>query len=353
MAEITKPTEHPSPAGGPERRSRDQPTMPAGKVLVAMLVCLLLWTFLFAPTLKRSAEASPVGARRTVSLVVLGPFSSISSVLQVTKLTDALGRALGRDPNEAPGGEVVIPPEPIPSLPGGGANVGQPHATGPIRNPTARNKLRVVVVGDSLAAGLGTYLERVFKPSLVRVARQGRISTGLARPDYFNWPSSLELIVDEYRPDLVIVMMGENDNQSLRNPGGRLNTPIGTFAWPQVYEERVAHFMHIATSNGSRVVWAGLPVTRDVDRWALIRRQNDIFERAAGDVDDVAFVDTWELFSAPGGGYTAYFHDGETVRLIREPDGLHFNSTGYELLARAVAETARSEFGLPPKTIED
>ncbi len=321
--------------------------MPAGRVVVVMLVCLLLWTFLFAPSLKRTAEASPDGTRRTVAIAVLTPFAGISDALQITKLTDGIERALGRDPEAAPGGEIVVPPEPIPSVSTGGG--GEVETKGPIRKPTGQNKLRVVVVGDSLASGLGTYLARVMKPSLVRVSGQGRISTGLARPDYFNWPAGMREIADRFRPDLVIVMLGENDNQALRAAGGEIDTDIGTFAWPQAYERRVAAFMRVATSRGSRVVWVGLPVVRDTARRDLVRRQNDLFEQAAQEVKNVSFLDTWKLYSTPDGGYTAYIHVNGNVVQIREADGIHFNSTGYTLLARAAVALAEQDFKLTPR----
>lgn len=347
--------DRPAPATkGPERQGQAaRRTMPAGRVLIVMLVCLLLWGFLFAPTLKRAAEASPEGIRRSAALAFLRPVAAISDALQITKLTDAVEQALGRNPNEAPGGQISVPPEPIPSNTGGGGSGGggDVHTQGPIRKPTGTDKLRVVVVGDSLASGLGVALERVLKPSLVRVSRQGRISTGLARPDYFDWPAALTEIVDNFRPDLVVIMLGENDNQALRTPTGREETPVGTFAWPQAYQQRVSDFMHLATSKGARVVWVGLPIVSDTGRWGIIERQNTVFEGAAQLVNDVAYLDTWDLFAAPGGGYTAYYRIGNNVQLVRESDGLHFNSTGYELLARAVAEMARTTFKLTPRAI--
>jgi hypothetical protein len=327
--------------------------MPAGKVFVVMLVCLLLWSFMFAPDMKRAAEASPDGARRSAALAILRPLAAIGDALQLTKLTDAVERALGRDPEAAPGGEILVPPEPIPSRPGGGDDGGDVHTRGPIRRPTVGNKLRVVVIGDSLATGLGIYLERVLKPSLVRVSRQGRISTGLARPDYFDWPAAMSEIVDNFRPDLIVIMLGENDNQALRTPGGREETQVGTFEWPQAYERRVTDFMRRATSRGARVVWAGLPIVSDRGRWPIVERQNGVFEHGADAVDDVAYVDTWNMFAAPDGGYTAYYRDDDTVQLVRESDGLHFNAAGYTILARAVAEMARQEFQLTSRAIAD
>jgi hypothetical protein len=330
--------------------------MPAGGVLIAMLVCLVVWTVLLAPTLKRSAEASPDGTRRSISLAVLGPVAALSDGLRLSVVTDAVVQALGRDDPEVPGVGVVEPPEPIPTVPGDdaeGPNQGDPKPTGPIRVPTGKKKLRVVVVGDSLAAGLGTYLERVMKPSLVRVSRQGQISTGLSRPDYFNWPETMQEIVDRFKPDLVIVMIGKNDPQSLRTPGGDVVQEIGRFGWADAYAERVRDFMAIATSGGARVVWVGLPVIRDEARWEIIRRQNQIFHDEARAEPDVSYLDTWTLYSTPSGGYTAYLHQGNDVIEIRASDGLHFSPTGYELLARAALQVAVDDFQLAEKTIAD
>ena len=111
--------------------------------------------------------------------------------------------------------------------------------------------------------------------------------------------------------------------------------------------------MHLATSKGARVVWVGLPIVSDQGRWGIIERQNTVFEGAAGLVDDVAYLDTWDLFSGTDGGYTAYYRVGSNVQLVREGDGLHFNAAGYELLARAVAEMARTTFKLTPRAIAD
>ena len=63
--------------------------------------------------------------------------------------------------------------------------------TGPIRKPTGQEQAsrrrgrRLARVGARHLPGAGA------EATLVRVSRQGRISTGLARPDYFNWPAAM------------------------------------------------------------------------------------------------------------------------------------------------------------------
>jgi hypothetical protein len=336
--------------------------MPAGRVLVVLLVSLLTWTFLYAPMMKRAAEASPLGARRTISLAVLTPIAAVSEWIGLDELAGTIERAVGRDRGR-PGGAFVPPPEDIPLAPeedpegngpDGGGNGGDGSVGGSesIRIPTATRRLRVAIVGDSLAAGLGYFAERVFRPRLVRVSGQGRISTGLARPDYFNWPVAMRRIVNRFDPDLVIVMLGENDHQSLQDVHGNREAQIGTSAWPPGYRERVLSMMRIATSRGGKVVWAGLPISADFRLREHSRRQNDIFRFASSISDDVVYFDAWERFRDPDGGYTAYLREGKRVILIREGDGLHFNAIGYTIVAREIAKLAAEEFGLSRKTFE-
>ena len=63
--------------------------------------------------------------------------------------------------------------------------------------------------------------------SVVRVLSLGRPSTGLSREDYFNWRSGMRQIVEEFRPDLVFVMLGSNDAQAQISRDGAA-IPVGS-----------------------------------------------------------------------------------------------------------------------------
>ena len=343
----------------PKRLGRGRRQMPAGGVLVVIVVCLLLWGVLYAPELKRSSEAQPDGLRRTVSLAILDPIVWVTDHTGLTAVADAVSRALGRDPDAPVGGQAGDVPNIVDELPtftpppgqaGTHHDHGPPVVDTPVREPTADDRLRIAVVGDSLAQGVGYFAERVFKPFFTEVTRQGRLSTGLARPDYFNWPGEMRHIVEVYRPDLTIVMIGENDNQDLKSSNGHVVQPIGTFDWPAAYRERVKRFARIATSRGGHVVWVGLPNVRDESRSPFIQRQNEIFEDVANELPNVAYFDTWDTFARSDGGYTAYYRDGNNVKLVREDDGVHFNSDGYTILMQLVAQLTTQEFRLDPKT---
>ena len=291
---------------------------------------------------KRASEAQPLGTRRTVSLWVLRPIAAISDFVRLTlghRRRDAARS--GATPTRRPGGAIDVPgPEDAPH--DRARRLASPKPDEPvvkdtkIRRPTPTNELRVVVVGDSLAAGLGVYLEREFRPALVRLSRQGRISTGLSRLDYFDWIDAMRQIENGYSPDLVVVMIGDNDNQSLQSPGGQVVAEIGSFEWPRGYEDRVEEFTRIAVDGGAHVAWVGLPIVQRKERWDVMQRQNDIFERVVDATPNAVYVDTWDRFATRDGQYTPFYWEGGKVELIRASDGLHFTPRGYELLAEAV-----------------
>lgn len=349
-----------------DERTRDEPgddasaeerlrrrTMPAGRTLIVILVCLLVWALLYAPELRRSAEAADVGTRRSIALSLLTPVVWVTDHIGLTAAVDAASRLAGRDPNGAVGdidaGTDELPPAPI----GTPKPTKQPdpldHDTD-IRDPTADRQLRVAIVGDSLAQGIGYAADSVFKQFWTEVFKQGRISTGLARPDFYNWPEQMETIVVRADPDLVFIMLGENDNQGLLYPDGSLEQDIGTFDWASHYEERVLQFAQIAASGGAHVVWIGLPNEPDKGRWDFIQKQNAIYQTVANELPNVSYFDTWDAFAAPDGGYTAYYRDGAKVTEVRAPDGVHFNTDGYTMVVEQAARFATREFDLNPKT---
>src|SRR5262245_58483059 len=101
--------DQPQPARRPTTQSQAPRKASPRDVFVTIVVCLLLWTLLASPILRRDAEAGPIGARRTAALTLLRPLVAISNALFLSNATATVERALGRDPNEQPGGELALP----------------------------------------------------------------------------------------------------------------------------------------------------------------------------------------------------------------------------------------------------
>lgn len=350
----------------------------ARDVFVTIVVCLSLWALLAAPLLQRSAEAGPVGARRSAALGLLRPLVAISDGLLLSGATSSVERALGRDPEGAPGGKLILPafalppdefesrpthaartgapdpaetPEPTTHEDEGEAPPEQPAAAAALRTPTGSNKLRVAVIGDSLSQGLGPAIERWMNPSVVRVLPLGRQSTGLSREDYFNWEAGMRQIVEEFRPDLVFVLLGSNDAQAQISRDGAA-IPVGSVQWLEGYRERAANLLGEATRAGTHVVWVGIPIVKERQRWDFYRRVNDVYRDTASADPLGTFVDAWTPFEGRDGGYTAFVRNdrGDLVE-VRASDGVHFTQTGYSFLARMAIRAADQAFGMPQKAV--
>ena len=350
----------------------------ARDVFVTIVICLSVWALLAAPLLQRSAEAGPVGTRRSAALGLLRPLVAISDGLLLSGATSSIERALGRDPEGAPGGKLILPafalppdeiaarhthaartgapdpaetPESTTQEDEGEAPPEQPAAAAALRTPTGSNKLRVAVIGDSLSQGLGPAIERWMNPSVVRVLPLGRQSTGLSREDYFNWEAGMRQIVEEFRPDLVFVLLGSNDAQAQISRDGTA-IPVGSVQWLEGYRERAANLLGEATRAGTHVVWVGIPIVKERQRWDFYRRVNDIYRDTASADPFGTFVDAWTPFEGRDGGYTAFVRNdrGDLVE-VRASDGVHFTQTGYSFLARMAIRAADQAFGMPEKAV--
>jgi lysophospholipase L1-like esterase len=366
--------------------------LPAGQVLVAMVLCLGVWTLLSAHALHQASEASPVGKRRSASLTVLGPIDALSHALFIDRLAGVAQRAVGHDPNEvAPGGGGILadgppPPKPPPPSPvqprvtnpngtaghghgqgsgHGQGNGGNPHPKGngngpgsgsgqktvPLRVPTAANPLRVLVVGDSFAQDVEIGLAPVTDSRYVRIIQKGLHSTGLSRPDYYNWPGALQSFVAQYHPDLVIVMLGGNDPQALRTNGGGV-VPWGDPRWLKIYRQRVDQMLDIATESRAHVAWIGMPIMGIPGYNEHIHALDRIYQSETARRSDVLYLDTWAMFDNQDGKYTDYLpdHNGN-LHLMRASDKIHFSSSGNQRMTGALIRLMKHRWELSQKAL--
>ncbi|MEX2101446.1 MAG: DUF459 domain-containing protein [Actinomycetota bacterium] len=336
----TDPTDTTAPSSGGRR------LVPAGRVFVAAAVALLVWLFLDAPALEAAAEASTIGTRRSVALFFLEPIADTTRFLQLDHLRGAVDSAAGRDPTAfgAPDELAAVPEftgeddQPKNNAKRNQAVEGDPLP--PIEGGTREDPLRMVVVGDSFAQGIAGSLSRGTLRNTVALEARGVLSTGLTRPDYFNWPSSLRPVVSRFQPDVTVVMLGGNDSQTMTTVGSDQGVPLtSTDQWRAAYAERVGQFMDIATSEGGRVVWLGLPTMKDEIRDRQGDRLNDMYRAEADERPGVEYVDTYELFSDANGNYAPFLRDesGDPTA-VRADDGEHMTSIGYDWVADDVLE---------------
>lgn len=195
------------------------------------------------------------------------------------------------------------------------------------------SKLRIAVVGDSLAEALAAGLEAdpASQNDFVLVKKSVSAS-GLVRSDYHDWAAHVAAMIQEQKDiAALVVMLGLNDRQVLRT-GTETLEPLSDL-WKEAYRKRIDAV--IAASQAAKVplIWVGLPVMRAPKLSADLAVINSLIRErvvAAGET----FVETYENFADESGAFSATGPDiiGDTVRL-RGPDGIHFTPAGQRKLA--------------------
>ncbi len=215
-----------------------------------------------------------------------------------------------------------------------------PATTAPavLNAPTREHPMKLWVGGDSISQGIGLSLARFDSSSGVsKTAQRGQLSSGLTRPDVYDWARAVATTLDQPGgpPEVMVFIIGANDTQTMRTPTG--NAEFGSDAWIAEYRTRVRAVM-AETAGRTHMVWVGLPVA---SRSALEERLTiiDRIEREeAAAFPHVSFLDLRTRLS-PDGGYQAYCDPGSgELMLCRANDGVHFTTSGYDLVARLVLE---------------
>ena len=200
------------------------------------------------------------------------------------------------------------------------------------------NPARMLVIGDSLAEGFGALLrEQVRNREMpIEVVNAGRNSTGLARRDYYDWPTQFAAMVEGTPPDIVVAHFGANDMQAIIQPG-LPRTALGSGEWDAVYTRQIESILATAAEAGAVVYLLG-PATdshRNLNNHLI--RLNPLFEEAAEAAGAVYFP-LRPFTSGPNGEFSQVVQvNGEAVRL-RTGDGSHFNNRGYRLVADRVLD---------------
>lgn len=221
-----------------------------------------------------------------------------------------------------------------PLAPAGAREPGARRAIAPLLE--SKKPLRIGVVGDSVAGDLARGLHKLVAAGRPHtVVKFTRPATGLMRDDVFDWAGALDGFLRKTRLDVVAVIIGGNDRQSIWKDGTRLD--YGSAAWGAEYERRLARFMDVLAKSGARIYWAGLPVVRSNHMSRDYRRINAL-QQAQARRHGFTYVSLWEAFADGKGNYTSFGRNIDGVkRRLRKNDGMHFSLDGELLLAHVVA----------------
>lgn len=359
----TDPASSAEPAGSAQASGLGAVLRLVGVVLATLGVAALL----NADHLVDRAEKKPFGRDRDAWLAIWEPVQAASGTLYLNRPRLWLDRLIDREiaprPLELP--VPAAPSRPVAVVPAiavdGAANHGtapaeplsvppaQPIAVPPpgrrLRTATVEEPLRLFIAGDSMGVAFGASLARLASATgLIDPQTDARPSTGLTRPDFFDWPARLHEIAENDRPDVFVIMYGANDSQGLRTPDGTIFQPL-TEGWRADYRRRVAGTMDLLAAPGRLQLWVGQPVMESGGFSERMAEVNLIFrEEAEKRPGAVIYFDTWQIFVDGDGRYSAYLPDADgAVQGVRQGDGIHFSRAGADRLAAAVLKRLDDE----------
>jgi hypothetical protein len=352
--------------------------VPAGHVVLVALVAVVVGSFLNAQGLRKMAYTQPDGWRRDIGMAFTAPLVDIAGLLRLDQPREGLKEVLGRGEDDRIATTVVLPPPStdVASPEGvaapadtttddatgtgtGASEGGTSTAAGEAEAPskplalyTPKRPMRLWIAGDSLSIVPGEALLRLTAGNdaveSVGADRgvEGRLATGLERPDRYDWFTRIqEEMKGKDSPDVVVLTFGSNDIGGYMEglPEGEEKAPFGSPDWLDQYRERVAGVMDIVMGNGKRnpprvLVWIGVPIVQDDEKNESYKTVNAIVRSEAEKrAPYVAYVDTYRMFRDEDGGFAQRLPDADGhLQEVRSPDGLHFEPAGGDIVAEAV-----------------
>jgi uncharacterized protein len=256
----------------------------------------------------------------------------------------------------------------------------------------------IVVMGDGNADWLAYGLEDAFSENPeIAVVRKHRTDSGLIRYDQrrdLEWPQVAREIIASEKPKFIVMMIGNNDRQTIREkapPAARPGAPkpnapaapapapsataptpppppdpeqqaaeapqaaehanmtpeqarhasygpweFHTEKWELAYIRRIDATIAALKSAGVPVIWVGLPSQRNTKPSADSSYLNELY-RSRAEKAGIIYVDIWDGFVDEAGRYSAQGPDYEgQTRRLRSADGVYFTKFGARKLAHYV-----------------
>jgi hypothetical protein len=359
------------------RKDEERKLWSAGHAIVVCAAALAISLFLNAPGVHKKAYNLEDGWQRDVATTLTRPLASVSGVLLLDRPRRAVQAALGRSGEDEIDTEVVLAAAADDRAEAGsGAGSGgtgtpaseqpvaeKPPAEQPAAKPAApatprkvaftpKRKLRLWVAGDSLVITPGYAILRAAgaTPVIEGLAVDGRVATGLTRPDVFNWFDHIRSQVAVLKPNVVVLAFGGNDDKAYMTglPEGVSIGDFGDASWQREYRRRVGGLLDAINRAGAHVFWIGLPQTSSVDQTQRFDVVNAAVAAEARErPKSVTYLDTYTTFAGPDGGYAEYLDrpGGGSVK-IRASDGVHFERAGGDMIAREVLKALNQTYDL-------
>lgn len=211
---------------------------------------------------------------------------------------------------------------------------------------------KVFFVGDSLMQGVAPHAMReLSKQHNIESINLSKQSTGLAYPNFFNWPQIAEDTFTK-NPDikLMVVFMGPNDPWDFPVIKGGRFFKFSSAEWEGVYRARIQRLINTAIAHDAKVLWIGAPNMRDQKLNAGIIRLNKIYQSQVT-IADQHYIPSNDILGMEDDKFVKFIKLPKRGNVtLRTDDGIHFTTIGQKRIADKILSMLR--FNEPTDTTD-
>lgn len=198
---------------------------------------------------------------------------------------------------------------------------------------------QVFFAGDSLMQGVAPHVQKTLNQEFgIKTVNLSKQSTGLAYPNFFNWPKTIkETISSNPHIKILVVFLGPNDPWDMQNPKGGSYLKFGSHEWEEVYRSRIKDIIQTAQQHNIEVMWLTPPNMRKPKLNEQMIYLNHLIE------DEVKQNHAYVIDTRPIlGGHQDHF--SETAKIeeknikMRSADGIHFSVEGQKAIAKEIMQ---------------
>lgn len=229
--------------------------------------------------------------------------------------------------------EEVIPEEPV--------------AVEPIK---VTPPVTILAVGDSLILeGFGPqFKKKILTYQDVTLISEGKYSTGLNKVSYFDWYARTNELITLHQPDVLLIMIGANDGQSITDNEGN-EYLLYTDGWETTYHERVSSYLNLFANQVDIMYWVGHPVPRDENFRKKFELMNRIYQEECAKFSNVVYIDSWARFAVDGKYSAVVADDTGLKQTVKASDGVHLTIHGGNILSDLVITKMKENIELIQK----
>jgi hypothetical protein len=202
--------------------------------------------------------------------------------------------------------------------------------------------VHILSVGDAVGGGLGAGMMRMGEvDGRYEVTIRFNEESGLSRPEIYDWPGTLSKLLETSGYDVIVVLIGVNDRQTIRDGNARYN--FGSPEWISAYTRQVDRMLEVLRASGAKVYWVSIPPMADPDYDEAMRFISGLQKQRVV-ASGAAYVDIRSTFLTADGRYKDSGPDENgDVRRLRGRDGISFFKQGNNVMGQLVLRALQSK----------